>query len=1363
MNKERQLVLNIFLIFLSVFLVTQNVYGQDTGFKYFRNYSYKEYDHQPQNWGIIQAKNGIIYVANNGGVLEFDGVSWRVIKVPGYNPVRSMAIDETGTIYIGGKNKIGYLAPDAKGSLKYVSLLNQLEDNQKNFSNVWKTYAIGQQVYFYSSSFLFRWDSGQKKLVGLAHGYKALLNCGKKIYLRGDKAGLEHMKQMGNDGMKIETVVGGETFAKKKIYMMTPYKSNSPKLLIGTYQNGLYISDGKATIPFPTEVDGYLKKNKLYHGIRLSSGDFALATLLGGLVIMTPQGSLKYIFDKTYGLLDDKVYYVFEDHRGNLWLCLSKGISMIEYASSISIHDERSHLTGLVLSITRHRDHLFVGTANGLYYLESPLKFRLIPGIYGYCWSLLSTQDSLLAAASEGVFQVEDKNHKVRRVIEEQSFALLPSVLHPDRTWCGTSRGLVMLSRKNGRWMEEHRFKGINQGIISIVEDKKGDLWLGTSAGSVLKIGSPIVGNQAVVTPYNASHGLPEGGVYKIATVAGQAMFATGKGIFRFEEKDRKFIPDQTLGVEFSDGAKPVFRIVEDKNKNIWFHSESMNYQAIPAIGGGFTIHSKALRRIPTTAQVNVIYPDPDGRNVWFGSIDGLIHYDTTIKKNDSQGFKTLVRKVLVNGGLIFDGYKNKIHDASQNLSPIIKHIDRNLHFEFAAPFFEADTETRYRCYLEGYDGRWPAWNEDTKRDYTNLDAGLYTFRVQARNVYQQESVEDVFRFKILSPWYKTWWAFVIYTILFFLLVFLIVKWQSMKLEREKQRLEQIVKDRTREINDKNHQLENQTLKLQDQSEKLKEMDTVKSRFFANISHEFRTPLTLIMGPLEKMLSKGRDQDGGNELNMMFRNSQRLLRLINRLLDLSKLDSGKMKLNILLRNIIPFIKVTVSSFESLTLQKQIELNLDIEDEEVILSFDPEKLEEVLCNLLINALKYTPPGGKVTVSTRRGPAEGSSFPNGYLKLSIRDTGIGISRDKLFHIFDRFYQAGDSQQRDRKGSGIGLALTKELVLLHNGRIDVHSSGGENSGTEFVVRLPLGDPHLETSKKTGSSESGFEQRKTLDIDLGYIVEDDEIETAETPEPMDENGKSQGKNIVLVVEDNADVRKYIREPLEPLYTVVEAKDGREGIDKAKELIPDLIVSDIMMPEVDGYELCRVLKKEVKTSHIPIILLTAKASDQCVIEGLETGADDYITKPFNTRILITRIRNLIELRLHLQQKIQKQMLLQPAEISVSSLDQEFISELQQTIEAHLSDPEFHVEALSKKLYMNRVTLYRKIMALTGESPTQFIRSYRLKRAAQLLRDNAGNVSEVALEVGIFNLGYFTRCFKEKFHQLPSTYQTPES
>ncbi|MCP5102768.1 MAG: hypothetical protein GY950_05300, partial [bacterium] len=350
MFKKIRLILGV-LVFGLVSLIPPNLHSQDTGFKYFKNYSYREYDHLAQNWGIVQARNGLIYVANHGGVLEFDGVYWRVIKVPGYDPVRSLAIDETGTIYVGGIGEIGYLAPDERGTLQYNSLCGYLPDNQKKISTVWKTYATGKHVYFFTSAFLFRWDAGQKRLIGLPHGYKSLLSCAGELFLRGEKNGFEQMTQMDSNGFKTVPVAGGETFASKKIYMFTPYHNR--KLLIGTYQNGLYIYDGKTITPFPTGVDDYLKRNRLSHGIRLSSGDFALATLRGGLVILTPQGRAKHIFDKSSGLQDDNVYYVFEDNRQNLWLCLSKGISKIEYASPVSLYDERLQLSGLTLSVVK--------------------------------------------------------------------------------------------------------------------------------------------------------------------------------------------------------------------------------------------------------------------------------------------------------------------------------------------------------------------------------------------------------------------------------------------------------------------------------------------------------------------------------------------------------------------------------------------------------------------------------------------------------------------------------------------------------------------------------------------------------------------------------------------------------------------------------------------------------------------------------------------------------------------------------------------------------------------------------------------------------------------------------------------------
>jgi signal transduction histidine kinase/CheY-like chemotaxis protein/ligand-binding sensor domain-containing protein len=1356
--KNKRIHLFSMLILLRLFFFPLPVlFCQSGGIKYHRNYSDKEYNQQPQNWSILEDKRGVIYVGNHGGLLEFDGVSWRLIDVPNYS-VRSMAIDESGILYIGGKNEIGFFSTDSKGCMQYTSLLDYIKNNQRNFGNVWRTHAAKEGIYFWTLRFLFRWNSGQMKVWAPDYLFHVSFTCKGRFFIHGRKIGLLHIV---NDSLKL--VPGGEKFTAKKIYMMVPYDSHN--LLIGTRSKGFYLYDGNNVVPFPTDADDYLKEKQLSYGIRLSSGDFALTTLRGGLVIIDSQGRLKEIFNKNAGLLDDDIKYVFEDSRGNLWLALNNGIAKIEYASPISIYDNRVNLPGIVLSVIRHgqQKDLYAGTTSGLYSLAHSGEFHPVPGMSTICWSLLSVGKSLLAATTRGVFQVEDKNKNNRRgmVIENPSYVLSRSGKDQNRIWVGTAHGLISLYPKNGQLEEEYKFENITQEIRTIVEDNKGNLWLGTLTKGILKVDFP--GNGTIHDPvvthysYDTSHGLPPGEVH-VFWIAGHVMFATDKGIFRFDEKKKAFIPDDTLGSEFTNGSRNVFRLAEDRIKRIWFHSNERILQAIPQPEVQVrtcVINRKAFLRIPPT-QVNAIYPDPDGNITWFASNDGLIRYDTTIKKDYDYDFSTLIRRVVINGKPVFDGYKTG--NDSKSIFPIIDYKDRNLRFEFAAPFFEDESATQYQYLLQGYDTDWSTWTKETRKDYTNLDSGSHTFRVRAKNVYENLSREAIFEFKVLPPWYQTWWAFSIYAIAAFFMVFFIVKWRSWKLEKEKQRLERIIKERTKEIEEKNEQLE--------------EMDKVKSRFFANISHEFRTPLTLIKGPLEQMLSQPRDDESEKEqkkkLKLMLRNSQRLLHLINQLLDLSKIDSGKMKLVCSQQNIVPFLKGIFASFEILADQNELDLQFHTEEENITLYFDPGKLEKVLYNLLSNAVKFTPPGGRITVTVTKNAAGDDHFPAGFVDISVSDTGIGIPDSQKAHIFDHFYQVDVSlsHERKHKGSGIGLALTKELVSLHHGEIHVRSSEGKESGTEFILRLPMGKEHLKPDEiiTDSGAESFFEKVRPDEIPALYMVKTEkEGENAgdevERIEEIDIESEAQEKNIILVVEDSADVRTYIRSALEPLHTVVEAADGLEGIKKAEEIIPDLIISDIMMPEADGYELCRTLKKDVKTSHIPVILLTAKASEENIIEGLETGADDYITKPFNTKILCARIKNLVDLRSQLQMNLDREMTLQPAEISVSIIDKEFIKDLQTVINKNLSDPDFNVEDLGKKLYMSRATIYRKINALSGKSPTEFIKSYRLKRAAQLLKSKFGSVTEVAFEVGFASRTYFTKCFKEKFHQLPSEFQ----
>ncbi len=1358
---------------------------QNSGFKFFENCDPKIKGLNPQNWCVVQDKRGVIYVGNHGGLLEFDGVEWWNITVPNLS-VHSMVIDEQGTLYIGGNNEIGFFNRDSYGSLIYTSLKDRLKDTQKNFSQVWKTLCTKEGVYFHTLKFLFRWNPKIKKIKAWEPDstFIGSFVCGEKLFVRQEKIGL---MQMVNDSLGL--LPGGEVFAAKGIYMMVQYDTDGKKLLIGTRSNGFYIYDSKTFEPLTTEVDDYLNEKELVYGIRLKSspGDFALATRYGGLVIIDSHGNLKRIFDKTSGLKDDNVWYVFEDSQGNLWLALNNGIAKIEYASPFLIYDDRSNLPGLVLSVVKHGENLYSGTSSGLYFLASPNKFRPVPGISSQCWALLSHGDSLLAAASSGVFLVENKNNANQEILNVPSYVLHRSRKDANRVWVGTLNGLVSLYFKDSQWAVEHKLKNIDQEITTIVEDKKGNLWLVTRSKSILKIdftGERGIDNP-VVSRYNTSEGTAEGlppGEIDVFMAEGHVIFTTTKGIYRFNEKDRKdkvFIPDSTLGKQFAGGGTGVFLIAQDRHNHIWFHSEGVNFQAVPGDNGFDVLENSPLLRLPLD-QANSIYPDPDGDIVWFACHKGLIRYDTREKRNLRTDFLTLIREVEVNGNRMFYDPKNSQYKPGKNQEkpfPVIAFKDRNIRFRFAAPFFEAESRTQYRCFLEGYNEEWSDWTSETVKDYFKIDPGLKTFRVQAINVYGNLSRESVFKFRLLTPWYRTWWAFFSYVFVFLVLTYLIVKWRrSIKLEQEKQKLEQIVKERTKEINEKNTQLETQTIQLKEQAEKLQEISAVKSRFFANISHEFRTPLTLIMGPLEQILSDYRDKDSQLEkkVKLMLRNSQRLFTLINRLLDLSKLDSGKMQLKASPQNIIPFLKGITASFDLLANQYDLDLTFQAPGEDIALYFDPEKMEDVMCNLLINAVKFTPGGGKITVTAKKIPREEEHFPASYLEISVSDTGPGIPPGQLAHIFDRFYQSDRTYEHHQKGTGIGLALTRELILLHHGKIDVHSREGEKSGTEFIIRLPLGQEHLKPHEIIAIDENPADRPKPFEITAAYLVEkvekeggvpgdvkDGQTGTGELEKEIDPLKTE--KDIILVVEDSADVREYIRGALESLYAVVEAKSGQEGIRKAQEIIPDLIISDIMMPGVDGYELCASLKKDIKTSHVPIILLTAKASEENIIHGLETGADDYVTKPFSTKLLMARIKNLIDLRRHFQLTLYRELTQQPVKMSISQMDREFLKELQDMIEKNLSDPDFNVERLGKKLYLSRATLYRKIHALSGESPNEFLQSYRLKRGAELLENNFGSVLEVAFEVGFSSASYFTKCFKKKFNRLPSEFQPEES
>jgi len=705
-----------------------------------------------------------------------------------------------------------------------------------------------------------------------------------------------------------------------------------------------------------------------------------------------------------------------------------------------------------------------------------------------------------------------------------------------------------------------------------------------------------------------------------------------------------------------------------------------------------------------------------------FGSMHGVVTFHPdSIKDSDYIPPIVLTDFKINNKAISIGGNSPLKSHISVSDEITLTHAQNDLSLTFAALDFSHPERNRYSFYLENFEDIWRPPGLERTAYYTNLDPGDYVFRVKGTNsdgVWNEEATS--IKITVLPPWWKTSWAYTFYAVVIGLILYGIRRFEL-----------------------KRTQLKNELEKKGFESRKLKEVDELKSRFFANISHEFRTPLTLILGPLEKLLDEDFPNPAKKQFQLMRRNVQRLQRLINQLLDLSKVEAGKMKLVATSGDIVKAVRTMVLAFSSLAESKDIDLKFDSSRDRIMAYLDPEKFEKIISNLLSNALKFTPEGGSVAVAVSSGDC---------VKIMVSDTGPGISADQLPHIFERFYQLDGSNTREQEGTGIGLALTKEFVELHHGEIRVDSEVGK--GTTFTVSLPLGRKHL----------SDDEIAENADVERRPFVSEQESVLADEKDPWMETGDNSedGHPVVLIVEDNHDMRRYISDSLADSYNILQAKDGQSGLQMAITEMPDLIVSDVMMPEMDGFALCEKLKTDERTSHIPVILLTARASRGSKIEGLETGADDYIVKPFDAEELNVRVQNLIQQREKLRERFQRQIIVQPNEITVNSMDEQFLKRALNVVEQNMSAARFNVQMFAQQMHMSRSQLNRKLGALSGFRANDFIRTLRLKRAAQLLQKRSATVLEIAYEVGFSNPSYFAECFRKEFGVLPSQFANDE-
>ncbi len=667
-----------------------------------------------------------------------------------------------------------------------------------------------------------------------------------------------------------------------------------------------------------------------------------------------------------------------------------------------------------------------------------------------------------------------------------------------------------------------------------------------------------------------------------------------------------------------------------------------------------------------------------------------------------------------------------------QSKSISLTHLQDILTLEFSSLDLTASAQNKYRYQLVGVDKEWVESGTRRTATYLHLPSGKYIFKVQGSNsqgIWSDKIAE--LQITVLPPWWRSWWAYCIYISL---LALVIRAYFKFTVNRAK--------------------LKSQLNFEQREAKRVKELDTVKTQLYTNITHEFRTPLTVILGMAQQVKSNP-SAHLQNGVDMIIRNGQSLLNLVNEMLDLSKLETGKMQLQLVNGDIINFLRYVVESFHSLAESQKKQLHFLAEMDALHMAYDPEKIRQIVANLLSNALKFTPEKGNIYIRVSENIVQHETN-TAVLIIKVKDTGIGIPESQLLHIFDRFYQLDNSHTRKTEGTGIGLALTKELVKLMEGEITVKSPPtGANKGSEFTVALPL--------KKLPATEDAVVHPDLKDVYPQRMI----TETTSGITFADEN-ESRQKPLILLVEDNADVVAYTASCL-PDYRLAVGKDGREGFEIASEIIPDLIITDVMMPFVDGFELCRQLRNDEYTSHIPIIMLTAKADMESKIEGLQQGADVYLQKPFNREELLIRIKKLLELRKNLQQYYLKKAGLNnypsPPEINAEEIITEnkiediFVKKVREAVEQHLKDTNFTVEQLCKLVFMSHSQLHRKLDALTGCSPNKFIRIIRLNKAKELLKYPANSIAFISLDCGYSDPGYFARVFKQECGVTPQEWR----
>jgi signal transduction histidine kinase/ligand-binding sensor domain-containing protein/DNA-binding response OmpR family regulator len=962
-----------------------------------------------------------------------------------------------------------------------------------------------------------------------------------------------------------------------------------------------------------------------------------------------------------------QVYTIYEDSHANIWL----GTKRNGLYKAIPLNTEA----------TKYRLVNFLADEKNSSGLTSNQIYSLLEDASGRMWVGTFDKGLFLAVGAKDSIKFVQSGNALKNYPKENFQKIRHMALDAGgNIWIGTTNGLLVLDANDShspvyRYTTYSKIPGDstslgNNDIQFIYRDSKNRMWLATSGGGFCQAIRRQPFQSFQFKNYTTKDGMPNDYVLSCAEgKQGNLWFATENGLSKFNPENKLFRNYDT-------------------------------YDGLPTVGFSEASASKG-----------------SNGTLFFGTTDGYLSFNPErINLNRIQTSIALTNLQINNEDVRPGTPKSVLETAINYTSKLTLDYNQNIiSIDYAILDYRAGNRQAFSYRLIGFDSMWHDDRQLRRATYTNLPPGNYTFEVKSlsTDLYSATPYKRL-AITILSPPWKTWWAYLLYTIFFATLLFFIRRYAVAMIRlRNKIVVEQ-------------------------------KLAALKLNFFTNVSHELRTPLTLIVNPLEQLARKEKlSAEGESYLDVARKNANRMVRFINQLLDLRKVQSEKATLKVSRVEIVTFVKKISDYFAEAARMKQISLEISNEQKEVVAWVDAEKLDVVVYNLLGNAIKFTPAGKAIRISIQTLPDQRS------FSIAVSDEGPGVAKDKLEDIFELFHEEEHVNSRELKGTGIGLSLCREFVNLHGGKI--WAENNDAGGLTVAVELKLGLEHYK------QKEVSFIDLPAVSPAIEKSIEQQLLSKAESVTAS----KDEDAPLVLLVEDNDELRSFIKGQLGEFYRVQTAENGEEGLQKAISIFPDLIVSDIMMPKMDGVQMLDKLKNDIHTSHIPVVLLSAKHSIESQIEGLKYGADYYITKPFNNEFLIAAINNLLLQRKKLFTGIlekKKSIELSPEPVIITSKDESFLKDVIQIVESKMSDTDFNIDAVAESIAMSRTTFYKKFKSLTGLAPIEFVRDMRLQRAKQLLDAGGSNISEVAYTVGFNNPKYFSTCFKEKYHCSPSEY-----